>query len=235
MIHPNGPAGDTDDIRFPYTFNDNKGSILCFHNSVVYISGSHLRVTILQEKVNPTQAAFSLESHHASMYENAVCMRQRAHRFDLQCCIWMLHMLLSDLNTVLIQSPKGSLKKLAALFIPVISNMTRNCTIPQPSMMPAWVASVLNRTAVPAADTSTLQRESAKDLLYRLETMGAIAELARVIGRSTIEKSRFFHCNSSNLVHTAVSAAAEAVWETSYQIVTTKDSGVLRLRYTVND
>ncbi len=198
-----------------------------------------MRVTILQEKVSHSQAYFSLESQHASLYNKAVLMRQRALRFELQCCIWMLHMLLSDLNTVLIQSPKGSLKKLAALFIPVISNMTRNCTIPQRSMLSAISGTlttlVLNRPAGSAADTSALPRESAKDLLERLETGGAIVALAKVIRRSTIEKSRFFHCNSrdsstANLVQTAVSDAADAL---HCKIITTKDSGFLRLGYIV--
>jgi hypothetical protein len=235
-VSPSVPANDGDDPRYPYTVNDNNGSILCFLGNVFYVSNSILTVNVLQDTDNMVQGCFSLEAHYASMYNKAVHMKNRKSRFKNQCGIWMLHMLLSDLNTLLSLRPKGSLTSLKAKFIPVISNMTRNSTPKPPSIFNFWsrtTAYFLNTNKTAAID----DRLTANALFQMLQRDGAIMALAAEIKNSNNTPSRFFYIDHDmmDILETELSIAARYHMRYSEcKIVTSKCSGdFARLRYVV--
>jgi len=166
-----------------------------------------------------------------------VHMKNRKSRFKNQCGIWMLHMLLSNLNTLLSLRPKGSLTSLKAMFIPVISNMTRNSTPKPPSILNFWsrtTAYFLNTNKTAVID----ERLSANALFQMLQRDGAIMALAAEIQKSNITPSRFFYIDhgSADLLETELSIAARHhVQSHACYIVTSKCSGdFARLRYVVS-
>ena len=225
------PGPDDDDTNIPYTVDDNKGSILCFQDSVCYVSNSLLTVTLLDNKKDDDQRYFHLQPHYAVMFNKACRMKHRFDRFRSQCGIWLLHMLLSDLNTLLLLSPRKPLKSMASKFIPVIRNMTGSRAIPTHTWR--W----WRHTATAASATES--RKDAMGLVIDLQD--AISDLAAAIRDSTIPKSMFFYCyngSGETIVYSSSQGTIETAAHTvcgrcNIAIVTTHDSGGDRLRYTV--
>ena len=225
------PGPDDDDTNIPYTVDDNKGSILCFQDSVCYVSNSLLTVTLLDNKKDDDQIYFHLQPHYAVMFNKACQMNHRFDRFRSQCGIWLLHMLLSDLNTLLLLSPRKPLKSMASKFIPVIRNMTGSRAIPTHTWR--W----WRHTATAASATES--RKDAMGLVIDLQD--AISELTAAIRDSTIPKSMFFYYyngSGETIVYSSSQGTIETAARTvcrrcNFAIVTTHDSGGGRLRYTV--
>jgi hypothetical protein len=217
---------DTDDKTIPYTVDDNKGSILCFQESVFYISNSLLSVTLL-DTLN--QRYFHLQPHHAVMFNKASLMKHRFDRFRAQCGIWLLHMMLSDLNTLLRLSPRKPLNALAKKFIPVIQNMTGSPVIPTTTWTDMFTGYF---SRAPTARTATASRVEAMDLVIRLQASNAVNELDAAIRQSKLGKSMFFHyCGNGGTFNGPIEKAARNVCSMLHiEIVTPKDSG---LRYIV--
>lgn len=234
-----GAVGDTDndDKTFPYTVDDNKGSILCFQESVFYISNSRLSVTRLDQKQTVGQASyFELQPHHAVMYNKARLMKHRAKRFEAQCGIWLLHMLLSDLNTLLLLSPRDPLKALATKFIPVITNMTGSPVIRAATWTEAFNGFILGTHTAKTA-TAAGNRSEAMALVNTLYGSGAVNDLDAAIKTSTIAESLFFNYHTNHgggeTVDCPIQNAAANVSYRNFFIVTTEDTAGRRLRYTV--
>ncbi len=221
---------DTDDKTIPYTVDDNKGSILCFQESVFYISNSLLSVTVLDDiKTKIDQRYFHLQPHHAVMFNKASLMKHRFVRFRAQCGIWLLHMMLSDLNTLLRLSPRKPLNALAKKFIPVIQNMTGSPVIPTTT----WTDTLTGFFwRAPTANTATAaaSRVEAMDLVIRLQDSRAVNDLVDAIRQSKLGKSMFFHyCGNGETFDGPIQKAARNVCSMRHiEIVTPKDSG---LRY----
>jgi hypothetical protein len=225
---------DNDDVTIPYTVDDNKGSILCFQESVFYISNSHLSVTLL-DNLHQTQACFKLEPHHAAMYNKACLMKHRFNRFKAQCGIWLLHMLLSDLNTLLLLSPRDPLKPLARKFIPAITNMTGSPVI-RAATWSEFFNGFFSGTPTAKTATAAVRRIEAMALVNALCRSGAVKDLDAAIKTSTIARSMFFNCSSTSYGETIggpIQNAAEYVIGGNISIVAPSDNGGVRLRYTV--
>jgi hypothetical protein len=223
---------DNDDVTIPYTVDDNKGSILCFQESVFYISNSHLSVTLL-DNLHQTQACFKLEPHHAAMYNKACLMKHRFNRFKAQCGIWLLHMLLSDLNTLLLLSPRDPLKPLARKFIPAITNMTGSPVI-RAATWSEFFNGFFSGTPTAKTATAAARRFEAMALVNALCQSGAVKDLDAAIKTSTIARSMFFNCHSYGETNGGpIQNAAEYVIGGNISIVAPSDNGGVRLRYTV--
>ena len=226
---------DKDDKTIPYTVDDNKGSILCFQESVFYISNSRLSATLLDEKINFDQRYFQLQQHYADMFNKASLMKHRFFRFRAQCGIWLLHMLLSDLNTLLLLSPRNKLQALAKMFIPVIQNMTGSPVIPTTTWTGMFTGFFSSATTANTA-TATASRVEAMDLVIRLQDSGAVNDLDAAIRNSTIGKSMFFHYGGTGEPFDGpIAKAARIVCTMRHiEIVTTKDTWGVQLRYMFN-
>ena len=161
-------------------------------------------------------------------------MKHRFVRFRAQCGIWLLHMLLSDLNTLLLLSPRKKLHALAKKFIPVIRNMTGSTVIPTTTWTD-MVTGIFSSATTANTATATASRVEAMDLVIRLQASGAVNDLDAAIRNSTIGKSMFFHyCGNGETFDGPIEKAARKVCMhhgSNIGIVTTKDSAGIQLRY----
>ena len=86
--------------------------------------------------------------------------------------------------------------------------------------------------------TATASRVEAMDLVIRLQDSGAVNDLDAAIRNSTIGKSMFFHyCGNGETFDGPIEKAARKVCTrhgSNVEIVTTKDSGGVQLRYMFN-
>jgi hypothetical protein len=228
--HSADAAGDTSDEdndvdEFPYVIGDADGTLLCFNSAVLYVGNAELNVVTLQENVAD---AFLLTTHHGAMLTQARAMKNRSTRFQRQYCSWLLHMVLSDLNTLLRLRPyaAGAFKTLGAHFLPVISNMTRNGAVK------AATPSFFDMFKLMRGDTGTSgfnePRKTANDLVKLLDTNGGFEALSFFIRECDINPVKFFCIQSENasiIDNEAMSYALEHnEMDCRCQIVTTRSN-----------
>jgi hypothetical protein len=215
-------AGDADDDAtdsLPFIVDDSSGTLLCFKDSVFYVRNPLMTVTLLQQNDGDDAAndGFELSPHYAALYRKATHMKHRRERLRTQYCIWMLHMVLCDLNTLLSIRRDALGKPVIMQFLNVVANMNQSAAYVESN----WWRGV-SRTAAAATP-----RESVAQLFEKLQASGAIRALAAAVG--SVGHGQFFYTAGDDAnVDTPISAAMAAEHPCGCTIVTCG----LRLKYT---
>jgi hypothetical protein len=158
-----GDTDDDDDENIPYVVGDGDiSALLCFNHVLLYISAPSMQIFEMQ----PQDSVYEMSQHYASMYREALRMKNRRQRCGDRLDMFLLHMLLADLSTL--HSTNGSLEEaLVRPFVSVICNMTQNSVLLRKN---AWFQTSPTVFATP--------RMPVGGLLEQLHVTGAVTALA---------------------------------------------------------
>jgi hypothetical protein len=174
--------------RTPLIAHDVNGTMLVSVSDIFYVRVPHLDIF----QMDKTENGVILTKRDTEMYRSAVSHPNDSSRIKTQSDIWLLHMLLSDLRTLVTHCKARVSKEIAEPFMFVVSNITRE-KMPQlgdgkTGFSWAWETGLglfINN------NTARESRKSASELLDHLHKKNAPRLLASQLNEASLSDHVF--------------------------------------------
>ena len=227
--HSNDTGNEMHSIGLPHhsadttlVAHDINGTMLVTASDFFYVRTPHL--DIFQMSKSEDGEDVILNKRESVMYQQAISHQNSdaANRIKRQSDIWLLHMLLSDLRTLVTHCNARISKGIAEPFMFVISNITRE-KMPKrgkTGLSRAWEMGfglfINNNT------TSVSHRKCASELLDHLHKNDAPRLLAAQLIEASLHDHVFLSCGGHRQVLGCIFKGDGDVWET-VRIVTVEE------------